>query len=289
MGTAAPRRDELAQLLTRAEPTIDLGRAALLIARDHDAGCDVEAGLQSLDDLAAPLRSSLRADTPVLEAALTLAAHLGARERFRGNLENYYDPANSFLHSVLERRLGIPITLSVVYMEVARRCGVAAHGVGMPGHFLTGLSGRVPEPNGTTRTGIVMLDPFDGGRLLRPRAVAELYARVAGPGSSMTADVLRPVTRKSLLLRMLRNLKAVYTRSGDTRRALTALDRILLLAPNALAERRDRAMLLIDAGAINAAREDLETFLSGTSDTTLAAEARAVLAGLGPSRPRVLN
>ncbi|MCC7538010.1 MAG: transglutaminase family protein [Deltaproteobacteria bacterium] len=289
MGIAAPRRDELAHLLAQPEESIDLGRAALLVARDHDPRCDVDEGLARLDRLADPLRGVLRAETPVLEAALTLAAHLGARERFRGNVEQYDDPANSFLHAVLERRLGIPITLSLVYMEVARRCNVAAHGVGLPGHFLTGLSGPVPGADGSTRTGVVMLDPFDGGRLMRPRAVADLYARYVGSDATLPPDVLRPVSRKALLARMLRNLKGVYAKAGDTLRTLSVLDRILSLAPGALEERRERGLLLAQAGAARAARDDLETYLANANDVEHAAEARAVLAGLSHRRPTLLN
>lgn len=281
--------DELERIALGPDDDIDLARAALLLARDFDDSCNVEESLDELERLARPLRGSIGSDTPVLQAALALSAFLGARERFRGNSDDYHDPANSFLHEVLRRRLGIPITLSLLYMEVARRCGVATHGIGVPGHFLIGVQGRVPEPaKGAPRLGLVMVDPFDGGRLLDTKGIAAILARTMGPSARLLPEMLRPVTRRALLARMLHNLRTIYTRRGDRVRTLSALSRLVVLTPSALDVRRDRGMLLKEMGAPVAAREDLEAYLAGSPKAPDVPTIKAAVASLN-RRPTTVN
>ena len=155
-------------------------------------------------------------------------------EGFRGNTEDYYDPRNSFLNDVLDRRLGIPITLSVVYVAVAARAGLDAAGVGLPGHFVVRA-----ERRGRHR----LLDPFHGGTLLDRAACEALVARMRPGGGPLDPRWLAPVTTHQIFVRMLSNLKAVYSALGDWARALAAVERILLLVPDALEELRDRGTL----------------------------------------------
>lgn len=187
-------------VLAVADPAalLPLDEASLCIAAVLDPGVDVEHGLHQLDVLAA------RCPAPTLDA---LMRHLfGSKgEGFRGNVDDYYDPRNSFLHEVLRRRVGIPITLSLVAMEVGRRLGVPMDGVGMPGHFL--LRDKV-DPS-------VFCDPFNGGRFLDAAGCEQLFRSVAGPERPWYPGFLDPVPRPAIVARMLANLQGVYERRGD--------------------------------------------------------------------------
>jgi regulator of sirC expression with transglutaminase-like and TPR domain len=178
-------------LVELPEAALPLDEAALLVAAHASPGLDVDAYLARLDDLAASCPA------PTLDALVT---HLFRRGGFRGNRDDYYDPRNSMLSDVLDRRLGIPITLSVLAMEVGRRLGVPLWGVNMPGHFL--LRDKV-DPT-------VFVDPFHGGRLLDAAGCARLYRRLAGAGAAWDDSWLEPVGRWSILARLLGNLTRIY-------------------------------------------------------------------------------
>jgi regulator of sirC expression with transglutaminase-like and TPR domain len=191
-------RKRFAALAELPDSRLPLDEAAFLIAAHATPGLDVSFYLSRLDDLAATCRA------PTLDG---LVAHLFGSGRFRGNQDDYYDPRNSFLSDVVDRGLGIPITLSVLAMEVGRRVGVPLAGAGLPGHFL--LRDKV-DPS-------VFVDAFNGGRLLDLRGCAELHRRLAGPDAQFDPGWLEPVSRWSIVARMLANLKAIYTQRGDRR------------------------------------------------------------------------
>lgn len=190
---------------TSAE-ALPLDEAALLIAAHAEPDIDVAAYLARLDELAAACPA------PTLDA---LVRHLFGRGRFSGNEADYYDPRNSFLNHVLDRGLGIPITLAVLTMEVGRRLGVPLWGVGMPGHFL--LRDKV-DPS-------VFVDPFHGGRLLDAAGCERLYRRLAGPDAAWDPSFLDPMPRPLIVARLLNNLRGVYER----RRDLSALQWVMRL------------------------------------------------------------
>lgn len=177
-----------------ADPAVDLGSAALAIGAGAEPTLDPRVWMEELDRLAAGVEN--------LDG---LVHRLYAERGFVGNVENYYDPENSFLHRVLARRTGIPVTLAVVMIEVGRRAGVALQGVGMPGHFLVRVPGRG-----------VVLDPFDGGRTLDDAALEERFRTATGatPEVRFGAHLLPGVTTHEILSRMLANLAGVYRRRG---------------------------------------------------------------------------
>jgi regulator of sirC expression with transglutaminase-like and TPR domain len=202
-----------AHFARRPEPEIDLLRAALLIAEPEYPGLDIAHYVDEIDRLGALARQRL--DTALEEPPLGQILRLLHREvGFHGNSDDYYDPRNSFLNEVIDRRTGIPITLAVVAIEVAARARVDAHGVSFPGHFLL----RAPAP--------IFFDPF-GGRCLNEKALRELLARAGATGDP--ARLLQPATKTQILSRMLNNLRGIYSTRGDQARLRAVESRMLLL------------------------------------------------------------
>ena len=200
---------------------------------------------------------------------LALAAWLADEMEFRGNADNYYDLRNSLLHEVIERRVGIPITLSVVYMEIARRLGLELRGVGMPGHFIVKCIGDGEE---------LLLDPFNGGRRLSLDNCREMIARMYGDTMAFRAEFLAAVTKRQILTRMLQNLKGIYSNAREYARTLRVIDRILLLNPDSPAEFRDRGLILLGMERYARARADLEAYLRHSPDAADAPKIRERLA-----------
>jgi regulator of sirC expression with transglutaminase-like and TPR domain len=238
------------------ERPLDLVRAALLIAQPEYPGLEVERCLERIALLAAPLRDAVDAADGPVDAALLIARHLGQDLGFAGNTEDYSDPRNSFLNEVMERRTGIPITLSLIYLAVAGELGVPLCGVGFPGHFLVRLDGD-PE-----QASLLVLDPFHRGAVLDRSALHRRLREVAGPSARLGTEHLEAATPVQILIRMLRNLKTIYLGSGDHLRALAATERILILAPDDLAELRDRGGLYERLGCVGPATQDLQRYLA---------------------------
>lgn len=231
--------------------------AALWIAGDVSPGLDAEAVRQRLIALAAPLRGQDLASAAPERQALELVEHLYRSEGFRGNEADYEDPANSLLDQVLDRRLGIPISLALVFVEVARQLGIEAVGVGFPGHFLVKIEDQ-RRVAGIDRS--VLVDPFDG-QLLEHRDLELLAERAIG-SSEVQESWLQPSRAEVIVLRMLNNLRAAYSRRGDLARLLIVLNRMCELVPESAALLRDRGKLQAKLGAPHAAIADLEGYLS---------------------------
>ncbi len=199
-----------------------------------------------------------------LHVLATLRDVLGEREGFHGNRDEYYDPRNSFLNEVLKRRTGLPITLSIVFVEVARRIGAPLVGVGLPAHFLTKWPLRVEEGAD------LFVDAFAGGEVLDIGACRRFVLRLAASGASggqiFDPQWLAPVGTRAILIRMLRNLKHVYLQRGETANALDVLDRLLLLTPDAPEELRDRGMLRLAAGEPLLAAADIAAYAARVPD-----------------------
>jgi regulator of sirC expression with transglutaminase-like and TPR domain len=249
---AAQVRRQFTSNVLRPEGRIDLGRAALLVgAEEEPRRADVERCLARLDEMGEEARArAVRRDGSRVEA---LNRYLFEELEFVGNEADYYDPRNSMLHQVLGRRTGIPITLSVVYIEVGRRAGLQVEGLGLPGHFIV----RASEGEGEG----VLVDPFNRKQTDRDECQARLDLIYEGKISLEDAH-LRPVGARSILVRMLGNLKAVYARAQLFRRALSAVERILLLAPHDLEERRDRGVLLAQLDRLPEAIADTQSYLN---------------------------
>jgi len=248
-------RERFAQLVDATNEDFDLAEAALLIAQEEQPELDVATYLQRLDALATKVRARLpEPQTPT--AILTqLNELLFQEERLSGNATDYYDPRNSFLNEVLDRKIGIPITLSVIYMEVGRRLGMNIVGVGFPGHFLVKYAG----PDGE-----VILDPFQGGATLTQEQLAQKLRDMYGEGNpflGQLAQLLTPASKREILVRMLRNLKGVYLQQNDFSRALNAIERIVLVDPTLATEFRDRGAVHQRLGQLQAATQDFRRYL----------------------------
>jgi regulator of sirC expression with transglutaminase-like and TPR domain len=247
----ASLRRRFAEIIALPDEEINLAEAALLIATEEYPRLNVATYLDKLDRIAdiARDRIALAADSSAYISAMN--ATLFEDYGFKGNRENYYDPRNSFLNEVIDRRVGIPITLSVLYIEIARRIGFAVEGVGLPGHFIVRHQAAAET---------LYIDPFNSGRVLGEMGCAELVAEMSGGRRGLEAQHLLPVTKKQILLRMLSNLLGIYARS-DHRRALTVIERILLMQPNSAAHVRDHGLLLALVGQTAQALAALERYL----------------------------
>ncbi len=241
-------------LAAKDDTAIDAALGAALIARDVYGNLDVEALLARFDELAAPLAEAGLALLTPTEQAARLAEYLYVTCAFSGNEKDYYDPRNSLISDVMERRIGIPITLALVYCEVARRVGVRARGVGFPGHFLVRIDPAEHDDP-------VLVDPFFGGKILDHEALGKLLERVTGKRAPVRVEHLAPASSRAVLLRVLHNLRGVYLSRGDSARAMLAIDRMVCLTPNAPEPLRERGLLSAKLGATSAAQADLQRFL----------------------------
>ena len=225
-------RQRLAAVAAGRDERIDVAEAALLIAQEEYPQLDIVAYLAQLDELAARARAAMRPAMTAAEQVAHLNHFLFVESGFAGNNDDYYDPRNSFLNEVIDRRTGIPITLSVVYCEVGRRLGLPVYGVSFPGHFLVKYAGE-PE---------IIIDPFFG-TVLTAEECEERWGDLRPDGARLERRLLRPASPREILVRMLSNLKQVYVEQNDAERALACVDRILLLAPDTPRELRDRGIL----------------------------------------------
>jgi regulator of sirC expression with transglutaminase-like and TPR domain len=260
-----PSLRELADLVGGA--AVDLARGALLIARIEYPGLDIAREVARLDELAA---RSGAASLPSPRARLErLRRFLFVDEGFRGNTENYYDPLNSCLNQVLTRKLGIPITLSVLVMETGRRVGLTIHGVGLPGHFMVRA-----EVAGEA----VLMDPFDAGGTVSPERAAEIVSRVVGGTVELSDEHFARVTTREILTRMLMNLQGIYVRGEAWDKALAVLDRLPLVdAEGTQAHQRHRGAILVKLGRLGEAASTLERYLDRYPEADDAADVRRQL------------
>jgi regulator of sirC expression with transglutaminase-like and TPR domain len=252
---STPARERFAQLVGNSNDDFNLAEAALLIAQETQPDMDIAAYLHRLDALASAVRERLPG-TPEASAIIAqLNQILFQEEKLSGNVTDYYDPRNSFLNEVLDRKTGIPITLSVIYLEVGRRLGLSLVGVGFPGHFLVKYTG----PDGE-----VVLDPFHGGVQLSHEQLAQKLREMYGDGNPFLGQIpqlLTPASKREILVRMLRNLKGVYLQRNDFSRALQAIDWILLVDPTLAVEIRDRGAVHQRVGQLQAASRDFRRYL----------------------------
>jgi regulator of sirC expression with transglutaminase-like and TPR domain len=244
---------ELCALAADPAAEVDLAAVALGLAQDEYPAFDPDCYLGEFDHFADRLRTRLRGPLCVRVAALTdLLFH---QEGFRGDSERYYDPENSYLNRVVDRRLGLPITLSILAMTVARRAGLHVQGVGLPGHFIARAADGLQ---------VVLFDPFHGGRALTPADCERLVEQSTGQPFHVGPDTLAPTPAGAIVRRMLTNLKAVYLRQGDFRRAGRVTRRIMQLEPDNPVEQRDLGVCLIQSGEPGPAIDLLEEYLRRT-------------------------
>jgi regulator of sirC expression with transglutaminase-like and TPR domain len=268
---------EFRQAVDRPEEQIDLGRAALTIALPEYADLDISDYLGRIDRLAVEVLDRSGADADIFRSLAALNHVLFNQHGFRGNRDDYYDPKNSFLNEVLERKTGIPITLSVLYMEVAQRIGLTLQGVGFPGHFMVKTIFAGSE---------IVIDPFNQGEIKQRKDLETMLHQLYGGNVGFHADFLAPLGKKQILKRMLANLKAIYARAQQLVKTLAVLDRLVILDPAAAEDIRDRGAVYLRLDCFGQAKEDFETYLRLAPHAKDAAVIREQLVEL--SKQRVL-
>jgi regulator of sirC expression with transglutaminase-like and TPR domain len=266
------KKDLVSALMDASDaPDSSLARATLLVARIEYPRLDPEPYVARLDAMGDAARRAIErqtgatGDTSTLAGIKSLNDYLFDELQFVGNREHYEDPRNSCLNEVLDRRTGIPITLSVVYMEVARRAGLQVDGINFPGHFLV----RCPEQKGH-----LIIDPFHAGALLSEHKCRLLLQKHVGNEVAFSKSLLAPATRHQIIVRMLLNLKRIYVNMRSFPQARDVTELLLAITPSALSELRDRGLLAYHLNDVTAALRDLQTYLKLSSMGELDKDAR---------------
>ena len=270
-------RKDLADALTAASnaPGVGLAQAALVIARIEYPKLEMFPYLERLDRMGEAARRRIEqhfdetGDSGSLSAIKGFNAYLFDDQRLVGNRERYEDQRNSCLNEVLDHRTGIPITLSLVYMEVGRRAGITVDGVNFPGHFLV----RCPEVTSRGSSGLI-IDPFHGGALLSEYDCRLLLQKHVGAEVAFNKSLLAPATRPQVVVRMLLNLKRIYVHMRSFPQARDVTELLLAVTPSALSELRDRGLLAYHLNDVTGALRDLQTYLKLASMSELDKEAR---------------
>lgn len=262
---ASEARRRFAAYIERPATDLRLAEGALLIALEAYPELDIEACLRRLDGMAKTVSGSLGMELEPRRIVSRLNACLFKELGLRGNRRDYYDPRNSFLNEVLDRKAGIPITLSIIYIDVGRSIGLPVSGVGLPGHFIVRYGAR-PEP--------FYVDPFHTGKLLSAKDCADRVKEIYGRDLQWQDSFLDEVDDLHILSRVLNNLKVIYVRKGAHELALGAVERLILLQPDVPSEIRDRGLLRAQLGYLQSALEDLSTYLEACPEAPDAAAMR---------------
>src|SRR5690349_18127407 len=250
------------------DENIDLIRAALTIARAEYPDLNLSYYVEQIDNLAARAGSMISEPGEVSETIAALNRTLFQEAGLRGNREEYYDPRNSFLNDVLDRSLGIPITLALIYMEVGRRLGFPLFGVGMPGHFLLkhyDIDGRE-----------TLIDCFESGKILSATDCQRRLNEIYSGQLTLQPDFLGAIPRRQILMRMLNNLRSVYLTHRNFRKGLQIVDLILAIYPRSPEDVKQRAVLLHEIGQTTRALDDFDLYLKMSPEASDADEIRQV-------------
>jgi regulator of sirC expression with transglutaminase-like and TPR domain len=250
-------RRHFRDMLQRPDAQIDLARAALLVAAESDPTLDVDAEMARLEQWARELGRRIDPSWNNLQRLARLRTFMYEDLGFKGDVRGYYSPANSLLHSVMSRRLGIPLTLSIVFMEIGWRIGVPFEGVGFPGHFLVRLTG---EP------GDLLLDPYDHGASVHEEDCRRMIELTTGGTVPYDPSMIRSLGKRDMIARLLFNLKVSCLKANDDPGALSAVERLLLLHPDDPPELRDRGLLLYRMDRYREARASLLAYLRARPD-----------------------
>ena len=245
-------RQRFRQIAERPEALLDLVEASLLIGLEDQPGLEIDRYLEQVEAWSAAVRGRLEGSRDIERIVESLNRILFEEEGFHGENEDYYDPRSAMLHEALDRHAGLPITLSILYIEMSRRLGIEASGVSLPGRFLVKFSGDF---------GQIVVDPFDGGRVLSTIELQTILDEMYGGGVRLREHHLRSFTRKEILARELSQLKAAYLARNDIHRAAASVDRLLILDGRDPYEVRDRAALAVQMHAYRQAIECFERYL----------------------------
>jgi regulator of sirC expression with transglutaminase-like and TPR domain len=266
-------RERFRSLLARPDAEVPLAECALTFAAEACPGLDIAAYLARLDALAEALRRRHRPDMSAADTIVVLNRYLFDELGFAANAQDYYDPRNSYLNEVLDRRIGIPITLSVVYLEIGRRLGLALDGVSFPGHFLVKCA---------LKEGTVVIDPYLKGASLGVDDLTKRLRALQGGAVQRppVSALLAAASSREIIVRMLRNLKVIHLEAKAWREALWTLDYQLIAAPGAVEAYRERGNVYLEMECFRAALGDFEHYLKLAADAEDAAEIRIRVAEL---------
>jgi regulator of sirC expression with transglutaminase-like and TPR domain len=239
--------------VTQPNREINLAKAGLYIAQLNYPHLEIEEYLNALDTMANEISERLPQSSYPLKIIQSIGQYLFEDLGFRGNTEDYYDPRNSYLNDVIERRLGIPITLSVIYLEIAQRLDFPMVGIGMPGHFIIR-----PEFEGVG----IFVDPFYRGEILFEQDCEERMRQIYQQSFKLEPHFLEPITKQKILIRMLTNLKQIYLSYQQFSKAIQMIDCILILSPNHPLELRDRGLIYYQLKQWENSIQDLEKYLA---------------------------
>ncbi|MBD2610947.1 MAG: SirB1 family protein [Nostoc sp. ZfuVER08] len=259
------------QEIQQADEEINLAKAALYIAQEEYPDLDPEEYLNTLDTMAWELEERLPQERYPLRMIQTINQYIYEDLGFSGNKIDYYDPRNSYLNDVIDRRLGIPITLALVYLEIARRIDFPMVGIGMPGHFL--IRPDLPDME-------IFVDAFNSGEIIFAEDCQERLSQLYQQPVTLQPEFLAVVTNRQFLARMLTNLKFIYLKQQKLEKTLGAVERILLLFPDLTLELRDRGLIYYQLGYYPQAAQDLQTYLLKVPDAQDAAVIRRLLGEL---------
>ncbi|MDB5865199.1 MAG: hypothetical protein JWO70_3005 [Betaproteobacteria bacterium] len=281
MNSATDQPDRWTRIAAASPQNVNLAEGALLIAAEEYEDLDVDGYLRRIDEMGATLHRRLRSDISATEALLALNRYVFEELGFSGNPDDYYDPRNSYLNDVVDRRLGIPITLAILYIEIGRRIGLQLHGVSFPSHFLVKC---------TVRDGTIILDPYAQGASL---GMGELRQRLHMLAKDLRVDdklmkaMLAAAAPNDVFARILRNLRAIYLSKSDRLRALGASNRILTLLPHAAEEYRERGQLYLELECFRAALTDFRSYLRMKPEATDSGTVTRQIAELEPVAARL--
>lgn len=250
-------RADFADMVHRPDPAFDLARAALLVAAESSPNVDVDGHLATLESWARDLRALVEPEMNNLQKLARLRRFLFDQLGFRGDHKDYYNPSNSLLHEVMVRRRGVPLTLSILFLELGWRIGIPLEGVGFPGRFLVRLTGEI---------GDLLLDPFARGMSVHEEDCRRILHEVSGGKIEFQEELLASVTKRDMITRLLLNLKGAYLRVHQDEQALSAVERLLLIHPENADEVRDRGLLLYRLQRYGPALDALRTYLAARSD-----------------------
>ena len=270
--------EEFSRIASLPDDQIDLAYGALLIAKAAYPDLDEARYLKRLDQMASRIARLIKSDFDPADIVKRINQVLFKEEKLQGNRENYYDPDNSYLNRVLDRKTGIPITLSLIYIEVAGRIGLDMRGIGLPGHFIAALYHE---------SGKTYIDPFNAGEIRTTDDCLEIVRSYTGEAVAPGLNWLAPTSKTEFLARMLRNLKQIYARQENDVMLFKMIHWILTLQPDAPVERRERALLYEAMGNSVRAAEDWERYIATIGDTKSAAEIRARIDNLKKQGSRI--
>lgn len=245
-------RSRFAGMLARADEQVNLAEAALLIAAEEYLSLDIEAYLGRIEQMAQRVKDRVHLELGPDRVIEELNRHLFEEEGFRGNSEDYYDPKNSFLNEVINRRMGIPITLSILYMETAWRLDLPMVGVGLPGHFIVKYKTADRE---------ILIDPYHRGSLLSEEDCQRTVNQIYKGKITFHRGFLTSIPKRVILARVLNNLKGTYLRGKDFPRALAVVERLMVIHPDSPTELRDRGLIHGEMQKTSQAVADLRRYL----------------------------